>query len=659
MDKKEKARKFSIQYKIMLTTTLIIAVVGAVLAFIMLKSMKSLSQQILLDTLRPMAKTASQAVESNLHVLGDRILMAADHEVLRNPQSDKESRYAVMEHLEAGIEFVWIGLYGNDGVYLDGVNECPDSIAEETFFSLMQETGNLVIDDTAVRSNGLEIAMGAPVLDVDGKVLYYLVGSYQYDVMDDVLSNINIGATGRAVIVNESGTVMAAADQSLVMKEAELSDCLGGHQEVDRLQKKMISGEIGAVVLGKNREAMIVSYAPVRGTNWSMAVYVYQSDFMSIVNDSISFGFFVMVVMVVLAALIMLRFAATISKPLRSITSRIERLAEGDLKTGVEVVKSRDETGILSAALKETIEKVSSYITELGMVLEELAKGNFDINTEAEFQGDFVAMKQSLDYISGSFNMIMRQIKDSVGMLTETSRLVCDNSRLVDQSSQEQARSVTQLSESSRTISRNIQEVSDNTLEARSLMDASEQRLDSGTELMQKLLATMEKIKENFDQITRINKFLSDIAFQTNILSLNAAVEASRAGEAGKGFAVVAQQVRDLAGKTAESAQAASEIIEKSRVSVKEGAELAGKTAGSMTEIADISRRVSEITDKLSASVEEEQESLSEILEEIQSISELAERNTAVSVQSLDASSKLAGQAENLKGLASRFTLRK
>lgn len=659
MEKKRKRHRFGIQSKIMLTTTCIIIVVSFVLSLSMQRSMKNLSQQILLDTMQPMTKTASQAVESNLHLLADRVMMTADQEVLQKETSTKEERHRVMAHLEECIEFVWIGLYGSDGNYLDGVNECPLSLEETDFFAMLSETQNLVIDDTKEGSEGLEIAVGVPVWNEKKELLFYLIGSYRYDIIHDVLANINLGATGNAVIINQEGVVMAAKETALIGKQEGIAGCFGAFDEAANLQEKMVSGEMGTRRIPQGKDALLISYAPVRGTNWSMAVSVYQSDFMEIVDESVYFSVILVFLMIVLAGIVTFCFAATISKPLKKLTGRIEGLAKGDLKTSVEVLKSRDETGTLSVSLKKTVEEINGYITDLGTVLEEMAKGNLNVRTTAEFQGDFAAMKQSLDYISDSLNVIMREITESVGMLAETSRIVCDNSRLVDQSSQDQARSVTQLSESSQVISKNIESVSENTIEARDLMDTSKKCLDNGTELMRQLVVTMEQIREDFDQVTKINKFLSDIAFQTNILSLNAAVEASRAGEAGKGFAVVAQQVRDLAGKTAQSAQSASEIIENSRRSIVEGTSLASKTAGSMTEIAEISQRVSEITGRLSASVEEEQDSLAEILEEIQSISDLAQRNTQVSVQSLNASSELAGQAENLRSLASKFTLKK
>ncbi len=654
-----KVPKSGIRHKIIMTTTIIMISLAIVLSIVMVGSMRILTNSVLLDTLEPMAKIASQAVESNLHILGDRILTAADNNALKNPQSTAKSRQAILKHLETGIEFVWIGLYDAEGKYIEGVNKCPSTLANEEMFTLLEQTQTLVIDDTRVRNDDLELAVGTPVVDSSGNFLYYLVGSYKYDMINDVLANINVGITGQAIIINDEGSIMAAQEKDLIREKVLLKDHFPGGEEAQELSNKMISGEIGSMPLGSGSDKLLISYAPVRGTHWSMAVYANSSDFMGIVNRSMLIGLLVVLVMVLVAAIVTSRFAGTISRPLGKVTKRIDALAQGDLQTEVEIVHSKDETETLSLALQKTVHSVNAYITELGTVLEELAKGNLNIRTETEFQGDFIAMKQSLDHISNALNEIMSEIQSSVGLLLETSKMVSDNAQMVDQSSAEQAQCVNQLSAGADTISRNIIDVSDNTQQARDLMGETEQRLTHGDELMHSLLDSMEQIKKNFDQITKINKFLEDIAFQTNILALNAAVEAARAGEAGKGFSVVADEVRALAAKTTESAQSASQIVGSSRTAVEEGSELARKTAGSMTEIADISQQVADLTLKLSSSVDEEKESLEKMLEEIRSISELADRNIEVSGQSSRASNLLERQAENLRTLAAQFRLKK
>lgn len=651
--------KSGIKHRIVTITTIVLIAMAVIISTVMAGSLKSLTSTMLLETLEPMAKMASQAVESNLHLLGDRILTAAENKTLRDSKSSAQSKKAILKRMESGIEFVWIGFYGTDGSYIDGVNKCPSSLAGEEMFALMTQTQNLVIDDTKARDQNLEVAIGAPVLDDTGKPLYYLVGSYKYDVINDVLSNINISTSGKALIINDHGQIVAAQDQKFINSQKSLTDYFSSNDENEStLSKKMINGEIGSMHLKSNGDKLVVSYAPVRGTHWSIAVYANEKDFMSIVNKSRFVVLLVALVILILATLAVSRFSGTICRPLTKVTRRIENLALGDLESDVEVLHTKDETETLSAALQKTVRSINLYIKDLDKVLNELAKGNLAVRTETEFHGDFSSMKNSLDHISNALNEIMHEIQTSIGLLLETSRMVADNSHLVDEASDEQVHCVEQLSEGADMISSSIMEVSDNTEKARDLMGETEQRLTEGDELMTGLLSSMDQITKNFDQITKINKFLEDIAFQTNILAINAAVEAARAGEAGKGFSVVAEEVRALAAKSTESAQSASQIVGNSRSAVENGSDLARKTAASMTEISDISKQIADITMKLSDSVEDEKAALEKMLHEVDSISQLAGKNTQVSAQNSHASSQLNQQAEHLKALAEKFRLK-
>lgn len=190
-------------------------------------------------------------------------------------------------------------------------------------------------------------------------------------------------------------------------------------------------------------------------------------------------------------------------------------------------------------------------------------------------------------------------------------------------------------------------------------MQKAKESLGIGDENMKNLLEAMEDIHENAVEINKINKLLEDIAQQTNILALNASVEASRAGEMGKGFAVVASEVRSLAAQSTESAHHVTEVITSSQYAIQHGLRYAKQAADSFADIESVSNEISDITDRLGRSVAVQKDSLENMSEQIEQINNFAQKNLDASFESATASQKLNRQAEQLQELSERFRLRR
>ena len=175
---------------------------------------------------------------------------------------------------------------------------------------------------------------------------------------------------------------------------------------------------------------------------------------------------------------------------------------------------------------------------------------------------------------------------------------------------------------------------------------------------MAALSSAMDDISANAQQITKIAKDIEDIAFQTNILSLNASVEAARAGAAGKGFAVVANEVKQLAAKSAEAAQSATEMVNNTKTIIQTGVVLTADTADSLQAISDVSTQISAISDQLAAAVQGQGLALTVMEERIAAISSVADRNLQNAGETEQSSGSLAKEAETLQAQVQKFILK-
>ncbi len=642
-----------IKTKILVNTGVAVLVLAIVLVAVMGVSMTNLTDTILYKTLQPMTKTAAQNVEANLHMLADRIFMIGDNDILTSTDTTKDEKQEVLTKAESGIEFVWLGLYAPDGTLYTGSQNSPASIKDRTLFSSMKETANLVVDDVASTENGLERAVGVP-LSSNGETMYYLVGSYKYDVLNDVLSAINISAHNNAYIINKDGQILGNRDTSMIRDRKNIQDIVTSQE----LRTQILSDQLGADTIDSSDGLSLLGYSPIRGTNWNLIITVPRNDFMAPANGAIILSVIVTLCLLALAAFVTICSARRIERSLQIVTHRIGLLAEGDLKTKMEPVQTQDETKRLSDALNSTMDSVNNYISELSRVLSNISAGNFNVHVNGEFHGDFVIMKESLDNIIRFLNDIMLSIRDSSINVSSAADMVSSNARRVHDGSEEQSHSLNILTDETVAIADNIREVDNNTQLASSLMVRAKESMDHGDQNMNDLLKAMDEISNNSVEITKINKILEDIAFQTNILALNASVEAARAGEAGKGFAVVALEVRNLAIQSAEASKGTYAMISNSLEAIKQGSSYAQKVAQSFSDIEEISQQISEITDKLTSAVGVQKQSLDTITEQITQINQFAQENLDASFESTKASEKLTDRANTLQEIASRFQLK-
>lgn len=647
--------KRSISGRILFNTDLMMICLAVIFVVLMASSMRSLTDSVLSDVLPSMTKTASQNLEGNLHMLSDRIFVIGENEAIVNPASSQEEKQAVLDNAQAGIEFSWLGLYDAEGKLYQGDAKCPETLTERKLFPLLQETQNMVIDDIYENGDVLELAVGLPILNADSQLIYYLVGSYNYDILSDVLSSINISANGEAFIVNTQGRIMGHRNTDLVRAQADLAEYVG----VEKIEKKVVSGETGVMTYENKKDTRLIGYASINGTDWFLAIIVPRNDFMGPANDSIMLGIYITLGTLFAAGIYTITYASKIKNSLKGVTSRIELLANGDLKTPTKISRSKDETQVLSASLSHTVESINGYISELSKILSSISQGDFDVSVEGDFNGDFVIMKESLNSIINSLSQMLMSVQDSSKAVLETAGIVSESAVLVHTGSSEQSDSLMVLTEETRAIEENISEVNHNTRVAGELMEKAKASMDTGDANMKNLLKAMEDINNNSLEITKVNRILENIAAQTNMLALNASVEASRAGEFGKGFAVVAAEVRELAAQSTESAKHASEVIDSSLKAIENGVIYAKQAAESFDDINEVTNKMTDITKQLEESVSVQKESLENMAEQIGQISNVAQRNLNSSYESTTASQKLHKQAEGLQHISGQFRLRR
>ena len=661
--------KRSLNGRILRHTTLNILMLVVVCCVIMALSMQSLAKSILLDSLQPMARQSAKTMEANIHMLADRMMtIAADSRMntvtsvsgddgegtLRSDDGRiRENRMAVLEEAAEIYELYTIALYDLDGGLVLGIEDAPESL-DGSFFGLLKETDNLTTDSSTIFQGKLGIRMGMPVKE-NGETVLYVVGVYKYDTINDVISSINLGKTGMAYMVNEEGIVTGHPDQSLALNKSTLVQLSGGNGNA---AERVTTGETGAAEYPVDGKQMLVAFSPIRGTQWSLVIQIPKSDYNGLINGAMMVSVLATMAVLVISMLLVLRLASSISSPVKSVTGRMVALSDGDLHTEVTPVYSGDELEVMTQTLDATLESVNRYISDIQQVLTRVADGDLRTGPQVDYKGDFALIRSSLCTITGSMNETLLGFRGAAARLADMAAQMNGQSAQLHQASLEQNRSTEELVHEVTHVKERLVDVTESSGQTRVQTEEITQRVRGANEQMEALSSAMDDISANAQQITKIAKDIEDIAFQTNILSLNASVEAARAGAAGKGFAVVAGEVKQLAAKSARAAQSATEMIRNTQSIIRTGVALTADTADSLHAISAVSSQISVISDQLTEAVQGQETALAVMEERIDAISAIADRNLQNAEETEQSSGLLEKEAETLKSQVQKFILK-
>ena len=493
--------------------------------------------------------------------------------------------------------------------------------------------------------------MTVPILDGDR-----FLGIVTTEISTEVFNELDMSTLGYEnvffdVLDNQNNFVYSNNPDA---KGKNLGDLIGQKYN-DMLVEKMQSKEAFF-----QRDSQVRYYVPlqIEGVDWWVQTAMTIPHFDQEKNQLLFALILSEVIIFILVQIINFVRISNALKPLKKISEAGKEVAGGNFDVEIHYPQ-QDEIGELSRSISEVIGRSKKIVFDLRDRLDAMAGGNFTENLESEeYVGDYAPLLESLKHIQEDMNRTLQEVHASSVQVLSSAEQVNTGAQSLSQGATEQASSIEELSANMQDISHSIQASTKTAGEAYKLQGEAGVAVLQSNEKMEEMRKAMDDITAKSNEISKIIKTIDDIAFQTNILSLNAAIEAARAGAAGKGFAVVADEVGNLAQKSAKAAQNTGLLIEETIEAVEKGAKITEETAESLNSVSKSTEEVNTLIEKISSASSKDLEGITSLNQGLQQISSVVQANSATAEQSAAASEELTGQANKMNELVERFQLK-
>ena len=631
--------RFSLRNKLMLVFGALIFVVGFTLALIGVRTARKAVTEKVETHLIDKAIDTAEVIDGRVNTMFQFLEGIARMPVLRDDTITFREKMVILAE-EAKFNSVISELYITDkNGFMYNLDGTDLSFNNTKWFQASingkKNTSEPYIDS----QNNIFITFSLPVYDDNRNIIGVLGSDVDGLWLSDQIDDIVVGKTGYCYILGKDGTDIADPDPEVVrsmwktVEKAQTDSSLKSLADFEILAVEIDEPSIGFYEY--NGVKKIASYSMMKTTGWTVIISAPVEEFMGTVRElrleMILIGFGILAVSLIIVFFV----ARRMIKPVNVVVNALKDIAEGEGDLTVRLpVHGNDEVTDLSEYFNETIEKIGASIKSVGESSEDMT------NIGNELASNMNETASAVNQISANIDGVKQQAMTQAASVTETAATVEEIVRTIKQlnnSIETQAASVAQSSSSVEQMVANIASIGQTLGKTDDVIKNLTTATGDGKATLVTSNTVTQKIAEESGSLMEASSVIQHIASQTNLLAMNAAIEAAHAGEAGKGFAVVADEIRKLAEESSTQGKTITTTLKTLSGEIETLSASSKTVEEKFNAIFTLAEQVKDMSNRLTEAMREQENGSREVLTAIKSIN-----TVTVEVQ--------AGSEEMLKG---------